>query len=529
MRILARHLVPFLLLAFSSVSASEWINVQLNQDQTTELQNEEQIAINPTDPDNMVAVWRDFRLGYRQVAWAYTFDGGITWTEGGLFQEPNYPYQSDPGITVDAEGNFYAVILSFYSTSSENGLYVYKSTDGGITWSAPMEVVNQYPDAFEDKELIACDRTDSPHAGNLYVTWTRFSWVTQIMLRRSTNGGLTWGPTVPVSDGFTVQFPIPVVGRQGEVYVAWTDFYGTRIRIDKSTDGGVSFGTDRIVAEVYTTTAIINGGIDIYASPHMDADITDGPYSGRLYLVFTDRRDGLPDYDIWFTMSDDLGESWTEPVRLNDDPAGNGKDQFHPWLCVDNQGIVTVVFLDRRDDPQNLRYHCYLTQSTDGGTTWTPNVRISTQPSDPTYARANGAPPALDIPSITADRSGLIGEYIGVTSWDGDPRAVWTDIRNQNQDVFAARFLVGGAAPEPVLAGAGVRAYPNPVSAGRPVRFLGLPRGSVLLVTSSTGRLLRRLHGPVWDGRLADGRPAPAGMYFVATPQGGRAKILVVR
>ena len=128
-----------LLLALCSVTiqsatADPWQNLRLNTDDTSELQNEEQIAINPTDPNNMVAVWRDFRLGFRQVGWAYTFDGGSTWTEGGLLVEPIYTRDSDPGVTVDKDGNFYVVILSFESTAEPNGLFVLRSSDGGVSW-----------------------------------------------------------------------------------------------------------------------------------------------------------------------------------------------------------------------------------------------------------------------------------------------------------------------------------------------------------------------------------------------------------
>jgi len=105
---------------------------------------------------------------------------------------------------------------------------------------------------------------------------------------------------------------------------------------------------------------------------------------------------------------------------------------------------VTVVFLDRRDDPLNLSYHCYLTQSADGGATWSANEKISTVPSDPTFAaqirasleqeiNAGGLPDALS----TTAAAGLLGEYIGVTAWNGHPTPVWTDTRNGHQDVYA--------------------------------------------------------------------------------------------
>ncbi|MBU1699229.1 MAG: glycoside hydrolase, partial [Candidatus Eisenbacteria bacterium] len=301
-----------------AVQADEWINQRLNQDSTTELQNEEQIAINPANPNNMVAVWRDFRLGYRRLGWSYTFDAGASWTEGGLLEESHYPWHSDPGITTDLDGNFYVIILSYTSTSEPNGFFVQKSTDGGVTWGPSMTVIDQYPGVFEDKEFIACDRTDSAHAGNLYVTWARFSSITEIMYRRSTDSGQTWGNSIRVGDISNVQFPIPVVGRSGEVYIAWTSYYSSAILLDVSTDGGATFGADRTVVNVYTPSTELNGGVDAYSSPHMDADITDGPYSGRLYLSFMDRRSGYTDRDIWVMHSDDLGVNWSPPVRIND-------------------------------------------------------------------------------------------------------------------------------------------------------------------------------------------------------------------
>lgn len=447
-------MISCLFLAHEARCDLVWQNIQLNSDTTLQLQNEEQIAINPTNPDNMVAVWRDFRLGYRQVGWGYTFDGGATWTDGGLFVEPNYEWQSDPGVTTDKHGNFYAVVLSSAGTWV-NGLYVFESTDGGVSWGPPLEVVNGFPDAFEDKEFMACDRTDSPHAGNLYVVWNRFlnndpDYPTNIVVRRSTDAGQSWSETVPVSDTIDVHYPIPVVGREGELYVAWTS-YESSIKIDVSMDGGVTFAADSTVVEVFTEERLINGGILAYSSPHMDADITDGPFSGRLYVSFMDQRDGLIDCDIWVTWSDDTCKAWSVPVRINDDAENNGRDQFHPWLMVDNTGVVTVVFLDRREDPDNLLYHCYLTQSADGGSTWSTNVQISTEPSNPTLA-SPGLPRALEEASFGRDNAdtrtpqisvlaGLLGEYIGVTAWNGVPTPVWTDIRNGHQDVFAGHLV----------------------------------------------------------------------------------------
>jgi hypothetical protein len=532
-------------------AADEWLNIRLNQDQTTELQNEEQVAINPLNPRNQVAVWRDFRLGYRQVAWAYTFDGGETWTEGGLFYEPNYPWQSDPGITADAAGNFYAIVLSYVSVYEENGLYVYKSTDGGITWGPPLEVINGYPGVFEDKEFIACDRTGSAHEGNLYVAWARFGGLVNVAYRRSTDSGQTWEPTLTISDDSSIQFPIPVVGRGGEVYVAWTSYAHSAILIDVSTDGGSSFGSDRTVTHVDEPSTILNGNVNAYSSPHMDADITGGPFAGRLYLAFMDRRAPFTDRDIWVTTSDDMGVNWSTPVRINDDPPSNGRDQFLPWLTVDNTGVVTVVFLDRRQDPQNRCYHCYLTQSVDGGLTWSPNVQISTMPSDPNHAGAGDHPVGGTEPQVSQLRAGLLGEYIGVVGWDGRATPVWTDIRNLHQDVYAGylpagSFVDGRLQPDPVV----LTVTPSVAREGNTLSFSlrmdtsgggASPPGdaATLRILDVRGGLVQTLHSisrsPCgirlrWNGRGARGHPVAPGVYFVMAQTGrgdARAKLTI--
>jgi len=401
------------------------INIKINHDATTQVQNEEQVCVNPKNPNNLIAVWRDFRLGYRRMGHGYSTDGGSTWTDG-LFSGTPYPWHSDPGLTVDTSGNFYAVILSYNQSLPYNGLFVCKSTDGGVNWGSAVTVVDSFNNAFEDKELIACDRTAGLYTGNLYVTWTRFDYntnTTHIKCSRSTNGGQSFvRPPVNVSDLEGVQWPVPAVGPNGEVYIAWVDYNYPRINFDKSTNGGVSFGADRGVHSVNGTDDNINGGILVFPFPAMDVDITGGPYNGYIYIAYMDY--GLTDTDIWFTRSTDGGNTWSSRIRLNDDPSGNGRDQFHPWTFVDRNGAIYVVFYDRRNDPNNLLMDVYLTQSTDGGVTWTPNKRVTTVSSDPTAGQI---------------KAGLLGEYIGLTAFDGSVHPVWTDTRLGNQDVFTAK------------------------------------------------------------------------------------------
>ncbi|MCK4452776.1 exo-alpha-sialidase [candidate division WOR-3 bacterium] len=436
-------IIPNHLFAIPWQRDSAYLNIKINNDATTEVQNEEQIVMNPNDTTNLVAVWRDFRVGYRQVAYAYSFDGGLTWGQD-LFVEPEYIWDSDPGITVDTAGNFYAVILSFNSTSEPNGLFVYKSTDGGVTWSDPVTVINGVPGVFEDKELIACDRSGGPYTDNLYVTWTRF-YSTQILMCRSTDEGNSFVGPVTISDINGVQWPVPCVGPNSEVYVAWVQYSPGAIRFDCSTDGGETFGTDITIQNVSFVSGYIYGDIMVFSFPAIDVDITGGPYNGNIYVAYMDYASGNTDTDIYFTCSTDGGNSWSQKTRINDDPLNNGCDQFHPWLFVAPDGNIIVVFLDRRLDSGNLLMDLYMTTSTDGGNSWSSNERITTVSSDPTARSVfstsnqplNKFPIKINHPVILTGRAGLIGEYIGVTASSiNDIHPIWTDTRFGDQDVF---------------------------------------------------------------------------------------------
>lgn len=134
-----------------------------------------------------------------------------------------------------------------------------------------------------------------------------------------------------------------------------------------------------------------------------------------------------PKHNVYVTRSDDRGETWTRPIRVNDATAG---DQLFPWMCGTRDGRLHLVWLDRRDDPANLFYHVYHALSSDGGQTFSTNTPITTVPSNPRLADLR-------------DRSGngFIGDYIGLACGDTDvAAAVWPDMRDgeRNQSIYSA-------------------------------------------------------------------------------------------
>jgi hypothetical protein len=510
----------------SSRLLDDWLNIRINSDITGQVQNEEQIVVNPINPDNVVAVWRDFRLGYRRVGMGRSFDGGFTW-EDELFVEPTFPKQSDPGLTYHSSGAIYAVVLSYDPSGSGDALMVSETMDGGLTWGTWYPaVINYDSDIFEDKELMVCDRSGSSYDGNLYVSWTRFVYnpntETTITLVRSTDGGVSWDDPVAVSDDHGVQWSVPAVGPDGQVYLAWVKYYDDEIRFDRSFDGGVTWGDDITVQQTGFASGYINPDLLIFAFPAMDVDITNGPNRGNIYIAYTDDPNG--DTDIFLTRSRNQGDTWTTPIRVNDDEIGNGADQFHPWLVCDENGILHLIFYDRRNDvPQNLLMDLYYTYSNDGGLTWSPNERITTVSSNP----------ALD----SLD-SGLIGEYNGLAVFDGVIHPIWTDTRNGHQDAFTAVWDTTVTVPpvqEDPFAGTQfnfrVDCSPNPFNNTTAFHFQ-LERSEFVELTVYD--LLGRNVANLVNGRLSAGAHRiewradglPSGLYLIRIQAGTEVQVI---
>ena len=82
-----------------------------------QLNNEEQVVINPTDSAIVIANWRDFRLGYRQIGIGRSTDGGASWSDSLISQDMQFfgisSWQSDPTLTVDRFGIYVMSVLDF--------------------------------------------------------------------------------------------------------------------------------------------------------------------------------------------------------------------------------------------------------------------------------------------------------------------------------------------------------------------------------------------------------------------------------
>ncbi len=395
-------------------------------------QNETSIAIDPDDSRNLVGGTNDYRYGDAQAGVAVSLDGGRTWTADTLdgldTTLGKYDAQGDPAIAPYRGGVFYYAFIDFNRGDEQNRLAIAKSTDGGVTWPV-LGVVIDHPGPgshdFEDKEYIAVDATGGPFDGNVYISWTRFPSFgsTRIMFARSLDGGESYSSPVQISDSTNgYQGSVPAVGPSGELYVAW--LRSNAIQVDKSTNGGMTFRDDRLVAVISPQSfpppgALFRGN----SFPTIAVDRSDGPTRGNVYVAWGDGVGTGLGPDVLFTRSTDGGLSWSDPIRVSDDQ--NSSYQFFPWICVAPDGTIAVVFFDQRDAPGTRFYDTRMARSFDGGLTFEKNRRVSTQTSDSFNDGFGGF---------------FIGDYNGVTSTHWFAHPYWTDIRDAtaNAEGFTA-------------------------------------------------------------------------------------------
>ena len=262
--------------------------------------------------------------------------------------------------------------------ATRNGVFVRRSLDGGKTWEAnavPIDEQSTRPNMpFEDKPYLVADNNPySPFAGNLYVGWTEFSLSKSIIFfSRSTDGGITWTAPYEISthEGFprddngAVEGFNAVAGPDGTLYTVWDD--GGSIVMAMSRDGGLTFSSSQPIIETPASYFKVEDVERSDGFPQIGID----PRTERLYITWTDYRNG--DVDVFCSTSRDRGRTWSTPVRVNNDPVHDGADQFFQWLAVDSvSGAAYMVFYDRREDPDNRSAIIVLARSTDGGRTFT--------------------------------------------------------------------------------------------------------------------------------------------------------------
>jgi hypothetical protein len=161
-------------------------------------------------------------------------------------------------------------------------------------------------------------------------------------------------------------------------------------------------------------------------------DGSPGPYKDRVYVVWPDRRTGR--VKNYFSYSADKGATWSKPRVITDNPASDTTDQFMPTIAVNDNGVVGLLWYDRRDNPDNRSYYARFTASLDGGASWLPSVRVSTAP----YA-AGPVSQKSAFAGNGGDTAGLVATVDGVF------HPFWVDDRTGVPQVWTAAVRVNAS------------------------------------------------------------------------------------
>jgi len=361
----------------------------------------------------------------------YSHDGGHSWHM--QIVESPFGVFGDPVITADYKGNFYFAHLSDpegVGRSSErwiDRIVVQKSNDQGRSWSPGTYAGMRHP-ADQDKHWLAID----PRTNAIYMTWTEFdkygstdvNHKSRILFSKSVNQTVSWSSAISISQiegdcidsDYTTEGAVPAVGPDGTVYVSWS--YGNKIYFDRSVDLGVTWLENDIVAseQVGGWDFDIPGLGRANGMPVTAVDLSESPYRGTIYINFCDQSNGPEDTDVWLVKSTDYGESWSQPIRVNDDKGAT--HQFFTWMAVDPvTGAIYIVFYDRRAYSNSLT-DVYLAASFDGGESFR-NVRISSSPFEPN-------------PNV------FFGDYNNISAYGGVVRPIWTRMDGDKTSIWTA-------------------------------------------------------------------------------------------
>lgn len=400
------------------------------------------VAVDPRDPRRVVVATVDYDvpsgtraygpvLGYPPRADVFssvdggrTFRGPVVWPLG-----TGATLSGDPSLASDAAGRVYLSYAEYGPTGSRGagGIYVARSLDGGRTWDrrlARLAADSLSSSAgkchFHDKDEVAVD----PRRGDVYVAWSDYEYdgsascgagTGPVLLARSTDHGRHFSRVLVSDEADSTVGAMPRVARDGTVYVAYTRYrftdqctrelsYGVTIVVARSTDHGRTFASREATP--------------LQCMPD-NPNLTLGTYRTRTFPSF----DVLPDgtlvlstvvqvgqhSELTVVRSRDGGSTWRSVGTPLMSPVG--QYQF-PRLAVGPGGVVVLTYIEQL--PGGV-FSCLISSSSDGATTWTSPVTVSSERSFGSNGQFQG---------------GYDGDYIGLAIGpDRVAHPAWTDVR----------------------------------------------------------------------------------------------------
>jgi hypothetical protein len=349
--------------------------------------NSNECAIAANEKGGVIIGWQDSRSS--RCCYATSGDGGATWEKEMCLSPTNTSaHAGDATAGAGTDGVLYATCMDY----SIDQVRIAHTKDFGKTWSAWKSV-----QSAPDKPWVAGGKD-----GTVFISWlgNGAGW------KRSLDYGETW--EAPKLIGFQNHGTTFGVGSNGFVHVLFNQ--GSGLSYQRSKDWGATAEAKRVL--------VANQGTFCYSPcnprQHPIAGGGSDPTGKVVVGVWSSTRSGGGsdgNDDIWAVISRDFGDTWTQPIRVNDNttPAR----QVQPWATADKYGRVHVVWTDLRHNGSNAVY--YSSTLTDK---FAPNVEITDQ---------------------RGPLQSFYGDYKGITVQGDDVLVTWIDARNGDNDIFFSR------------------------------------------------------------------------------------------
>jgi hypothetical protein len=385
-----------------------------------DINGEPHIAVNPRKPNNLVFTATVF-AGNASIApfapcfVAYSMDRGETWTQA-TWPSGDRPACGDAEVTVDPEGTFYlgfnqlgcpqGVIEPFpgFCDSQLNHTAVSRSTDGGATWSPPVPM----PLHVSARAHLQLDAK----TGKLYaVGGLDFLFPSAISV--SSDQGRTWSPAVPAVPTIPPCVPIPLPGA-GCGPTPYLAVYDGIMATTEEGPSEVLFHVSQNDGKTFTTYPVTDSdGIPVpsvsvvgapsvlfsFPEPLLAADAT---RPGRFAVMIP--RGNPNRFEVYIT--NDAGRTWEGPTVISAPGA------FHPAMEFGPLGFLGVMWRAGTNPAGGV--NAFAAVSVDRGKSFSPPVQVNavTEP-----INNSGQPP------------GDVGES-GIAFGSGNVYVTWSDGRN---------------------------------------------------------------------------------------------------
>jgi uncharacterized protein (TIGR03437 family) len=426
------------LLFQSGYALAQTAGPNLNLTKATGNQYETAVAINPNNNNQIFVVSRN-ELGGLYTA--RSSDGGVTWNSR-LIAQMNLPAAGDipraygnSSVAWDTFGNLFLAYLSQGSVKAATYVSLSLSTDGGSTFYSPtgegpvlmLPTNPPSPPVIGDQPTVTVGAGSAGFPSSVWVTYWTIGGIAVSGAGVSGLGAVGPFASMQPVQPAGVNFGDIAVGPNGEVMITYGPNAGSgAIYTNVKPDG---LGPNPFSTFAAAVPVNIGGFTHIPAQPNWGIDpeaglawdCSTGPHHGRVYLVYTDATAvASADTNIFVLRSDDIGATWSNPVRVNDDTGTNS--QFLPRISLDqSNGMIAVTWYDARNSALNNTAQYFGSFSSDGGATFGANFQIAGGTSD--QAR-----------SVATLHKADYGDYTGNAFVNGRLVPAWADNSNSTGD-----------------------------------------------------------------------------------------------